>query len=444
MWKDYLKKLKTKLFHPKRILLITNRGSDNCGDQILEASDIALVRTVMKNLHISPLRYSIISRDAGLVPKRYVEKRDPKDLEDARRTISSCDLVLFGGAPMFNHLYQIFYERTCLTIELAAEYGKPVVFSAIGIEAYDENSPKCQRIRQAANLPCVKRITTRDDYDALCSIRTREDLMIDKVPDPAVFCDRIFRKFSRRQSAGRGRKRIGVFVLRERGFEDNRMPFAHEKVVELYRDLYAELEERGYECRYMTSGHFADEATLQKLITECGIPKKKCVPNMLSPEQMFSEISACDGVISCRLHPSIVAYSCQIPSVGLQWNNKVPGFYDSMGYSDRVVGCADLTAKHVADVLEDAIRGGVVKDTEYMYRLYTNLFEGIRDSLCPVKAGARPYTMEELTQRLAPYRGTKDAEMKLKLERKFKRIYDKYNDLQRKLGEKPDGKDQTD
>jgi len=43
-----------------------------------------------------------------------------------------------------------------------------------------------------------------------------------------------------------------------------------------------------------------------------------------------------------------------------------------------------------------------------------------------------------------PYRGTKDAEMKLKLERKFKRIYDKYNDLQRKLGEKPDGKDQTD
>ena len=167
------------------------------------------------------------------------------------------------------------------------------------------------------------------------------------------------------------------------------------------------------------------------------------VPTTYSEGNYVFTMPASEVQASATFRPAAPT-TTEIPSVGLQWNNKVPGFYDSMGYSDRVVGCADLTAKHVADVLEDAIRGGVVKDTEYMYRLYTNLFEGIRDSLCPDKAGARPYTMEELTQRLAPYRGTKDAEMKLKLERKFKRIYDKYNDLQRKLGEKPDGKDQTD
>ncbi|MCR5212019.1 MAG: hypothetical protein K6C41_05655, partial [Lachnospiraceae bacterium] len=148
-FKTTIKKIKVKLFHPRKILLITNRGSDNCGDQVLEACDISLIRTVMKDLHVSRLRYSIESRDAGLVRKAYLQNHDPKLLEDAKKTISSCDLVLFGGAPMFNHLYQVFYERTCMMIEMAQEYGKPVVFSAVGIEVYDGNNPKCQRIRES-------------------------------------------------------------------------------------------------------------------------------------------------------------------------------------------------------------------------------------------------------------------------------------------------------
>ena len=435
MWKDYLKKLKAKMFHPKKILLITNRGSDNCGDQVLEQSDISLIKTVMKNLHVSRLRYTIISRDAGLLRKSYVENRDPKDMEDAKRTISSCDLVLFGGAPMFNHLYQIFYERTALMIEIAQEYGKPVLFSAIGIEAYDETSPKCIRIRDAANLPCVKSITTRDDFEALKKIRQREDLVIDRVPDPAVFCDRIFRRFSMKSSSQREKKRIGVFVLRERGFEDNRMPFTQDQVTELYFGIYQELEQRGYEARFMTSGHFADEATLEKLVTQYGIPRKSCVMCMLTPEQLFSEVSACDGVISCRLHPSIISYSCRIPSVGLQWNDKVTGFYNSVGYSDRMIPVQELTSGHVVDALEEAMKNGVVRDEVYMYRLYTNLFEEIRDSLYPEKKAQKPYAMEELVQRLTPYKGTKDAEKKLKLERKFKRIYEKYNETHMKLRE---------
>ena len=35
------------------ILLLTNRDSDNVGDQVIEASDIALVNAAMKNLGIA-------------------------------------------------------------------------------------------------------------------------------------------------------------------------------------------------------------------------------------------------------------------------------------------------------------------------------------------------------------------------------------------------------
>ncbi len=35
-----------------KILLLTNRDSDNVGDQVIEACDISLISAVMKNLNI--------------------------------------------------------------------------------------------------------------------------------------------------------------------------------------------------------------------------------------------------------------------------------------------------------------------------------------------------------------------------------------------------------
>ncbi len=52
-----------------RILLLTNRDSDNGGDQVIEACAKALIQTVMKNLAID--NYKISSRAAGIVPKKY-------------------------------------------------------------------------------------------------------------------------------------------------------------------------------------------------------------------------------------------------------------------------------------------------------------------------------------------------------------------------------------
>ena len=110
------------------ILLLTNRGSDNVGDQVIEACDISLLSAVMNNLH---QKVKIHSHSAVIIGK-YMKTKDPADLAEAEALMEQCDLVLFGGAPMFNFLYQNFYERTSIIIELAAKYQKPVLFSAIG------------------------------------------------------------------------------------------------------------------------------------------------------------------------------------------------------------------------------------------------------------------------------------------------------------------------
>ena len=65
---DYLDKRERR--EMKSILLITNRDSDNVGDQVIEASDISLVRTVMRNLDVPEDAYEICSYAASLIPKK--------------------------------------------------------------------------------------------------------------------------------------------------------------------------------------------------------------------------------------------------------------------------------------------------------------------------------------------------------------------------------------
>ena len=85
----------------------------------------------------------------------------------ARDAIRDCDVVVFGGTPVFNYLYQPIYARTARTIELAEEYGKPVIFSAVGVDRYDEGNEKCRRLEQVINKPNVLMSTTRDNVDNL-------------------------------------------------------------------------------------------------------------------------------------------------------------------------------------------------------------------------------------------------------------------------------------
>lgn len=177
-----------------KILLLTNRDSDNIGDLVIEATVISLLKGAMKNLGVSAADFSIESRAAGIISKKYMKTGDPALLESARTAISGADVLVFGGAPLFNYAYQDFYLRTIKTLELAEEYGVPVIFSSIGVEPFDASNPKCLQLKEALALPCVRQITTRDDFESVKSYAEGTDTPVAHVSDPAVFADAIFRK----------------------------------------------------------------------------------------------------------------------------------------------------------------------------------------------------------------------------------------------------------
>lgn len=403
------------------ILLLTNRGSDNVGDQVIEACDISLLSAVMKNLN---QKVKIHSHSAVIITK-YMKTKDPADLAEAEALMEQSDLVLFGGAPMFNFLYQNFYERTAIIVELAARHETPVLFSAIGVEGYSDTNPKCQRLKKALNLDWVRQITTRDDFEALKNYKENENLVIGKVADPAVFTSTIFAPYKQEKPADE-KKKIGIFVLRQGGFTDNKVDFSKDEATALWLDLVRQLKAKGYDYELLTSGHFADEAFLDHLIRHHGLPENKCVFNINSPEDLIGKISSFDAVVSCRLHPSIISFALDVPSVGIVWNQKVTGFYDSIGCRDRVFETEGITAEKIVAKLEQIIQDGVNKDPEFLMSVYNTLFYGIRDAL-ELSDQTEPYDYEELLLQLPPYAGTSVKEQQEKLQRKFRRAYGAYN-----------------
>lgn len=410
-----------------QILLLTNRDSDNLGDQVIEACDISLISTVMKNLNISKEQFKITSRAASMVPSAYFETGNPELLKRADKNIQNSDMVIFGGAPLFNYMYQIFSERTAITLEIAQKYNKPVLFSAIGVENYHEDNPKCQHLKQTLNFDCVKQITTRDGFEKLKQFKSKEDLVIDKVSDPAVFSSEVFRKFH--ADTENKKKKIGIFILRSNGFTDNGVDFDRQKSAEFWKNLTSYLDEHEYDYELLTSGHFGDEAFMDYLIRAGKIPAKKCVFNMNVPEKLIAKISSYDAVISTRLHPSIISFSLGVPSLGIVWNSKVQKFYESIGYADRTMDITSVTPEIIAAELDRIISEGTKKDPEYLMTIYTSLFNGLKRIICPEDTEITSYSYEDLLQNLTEYRGTSEKEAEKKAIRKARRTYHKYNDL---------------
>jgi len=448
-----------------RVLLLTNRDSDNVGDQIIEATVISLLKAAFDNLDIAPGDFEISSRAAGIVSRAYMKTRDPALLAGARKSISEADVIVFGGAPLFNYAYQSFYLRTIITLELAQEYGVPVLFSSIGVEPYNADNPKSVALKEALALPVVRQITTRDDFESLEKYVEGTDTPIAHVSDPAVVADivfrkrpappsappslvrrlkrrarRVLRKLTRARSAPpavsapaagpslepAAAPRVGLVVTRAGIFKDNRIDFTEADQQRFWLDVIALLTERGYDYKLFTTGHFTDEVFLDNLVRTSDIPLSKAALTVNSPEELIAELSACDGVIAYRLHASITAFAYAIPSIGLSWNFKVPYFYESVGHGDRALDHTRWNAPEVVDALEKAMTEGVTKDEAFLMSVYETLFSGLKGIFAPTSE-RESYSYAELHHKLPPYSGTTLALYREKMRRKLRRTYEEYH-----------------
>lgn len=279
-----------------------------------------------------------------------------------KEKIKNSDIIIFSGGGMVKYRYQNCYQYIDYITKIADKKDIPVCLNSVGVEGYDDKNVKCRVLKKALNRKCVKMITTRDDIMTLKKYICNENIYIDKVSDPAVFISDVYNIKKKENN-----KIIGLGVCRGRLFLDNKINYTEKQLIELWKKIIIELERRGNEWCIYTNGLEADNIFAQKLLESIKANGDNIkIPN--SPYELVNIISGFKGIIATRLHSNIIAYSLQVPAIGLVWNNKLKMFGQNIGYPERFIEVENFDEKNIVDKMEKAIMELYEKIKPEVYR----------------------------------------------------------------------------
>lgn len=269
----------------------------------------------------------------------------------------SVGAIVFAGGGILKYKYQDFFTSIDVITLLAEKHSIPIMFSAVGIEDYDDKNEFCQIIKKAINRSCVKTITTRDDLHTL-----ENDYIVNRqitcalVSDPACSVARLFPPVNR-ESFHRGRKTIGLGICRDQLFRDNGVDFSKEDQLQFWKELYDGLTLQGYECRFFTNGHPYDYAFAEEVVDYVCQDRKLLLDRPETASDLMEQIQHFDATIVCRLHASIISYSYNIPTIGIIWNDKQSMFGRQIHATDRFTepkDALDHILSHTKVLLENS------------------------------------------------------------------------------------------
>ncbi len=161
---------------------------------------------------------------------------------------------------------------------------------------------------------------------------------------------------------------IGVGLIRENAFRAYGINLGKNQLLDLYQGIFSELDLRGYDWRLFSNGLPLDHELGLEILRCSGKDSKFLVRRPTTPEELVSTIASFKGLICCRLHACIIAYSLGVPSVALSWNDKVNFFMSEIGAPDRAVNARDFDPQYIVDKLEVALKAGFHEERRIKYR----------------------------------------------------------------------------
>ena len=327
---------------------------------------VLLVQIVNRNLGDA-----VIADNAAFLIQKALSRRLRKQTRILKYNIQSgdrlpltaADAIIFAGGGLIKFRQEHFYENVIHILEEADTLQIPVFLNAVGVEGYDEEDERCQRLKAALQLSCVKGITCRDDIDTLQKDYLPESTIpISAVPDVAVFSKSVYAGQLQKKPK-RQQPLIGLGITREQLFSD----YGNEEInkdylLQFWKNVTQLLEEKGYAWRVFTNGLNRDEVFATKVLDFIGHGER--IPAPAEPWQLAQTIQQFDGIIAGRMHTHILAFTLGVPSVGFIWNEKVRFWSSRVGTPERFVSPEELQAEAVVSRLEAALAEGVTPLSE--------------------------------------------------------------------------------
>jgi len=241
--------------------------------------------------------------------------------------IGDADLVIVGGGQLFCDVALNFPAKLFLLSRLLR--GKRVAVVSVGVTAKWSYWGKFLVGKFFKNAAPVF-FATRDAESA----KNLHDFFriprpaIQVVPDPALVCAGAFAQElspDKKWDVGICVSSLDALVMNSE-YEGTRASGS----AEFFSNLADSLRAEGARILYFTNGAAEDNRVLAEISsrpaaegTSFLVPKR--------PDDLVELISACSCIAAHRLHANIVAYSLNIPSVGMNWDKKVESFFRLTG-----------------------------------------------------------------------------------------------------------------
>lgn len=325
----------------KRMLLIGEYYSSNLGDNLLCQCMEKYLKAIYNNVAIEwadltyggkPLKwkkycFAIIYK----LDKLGISKFRENFFSIVRAFFVACevkrqlksqnfDAIIFAGGQIF---LDYFVEQIREVIKQAEYYQTPVYFNACGGGKLSPSSIII--LKKALSFNCVKRITTRDSTSFIQRLTTAK---VSQLSDIAILSAKLFGITKSFDS-----KVIGLGVISPSIYNKNNVKhYSENHFFEFWRRTIEKLQSYNLEWQLFTNGSEDDYLFAERLLSYLSLKDDRLLaPRPMTAESLISQISSYKSIISFRLHSQIIAYSLDIPAIGIIWDRKVLEFSLKIG-----------------------------------------------------------------------------------------------------------------
>ncbi|MDQ0083746.1 polysaccharide pyruvyl transferase family protein [Variovorax boronicumulans] len=262
--------------------------------------------------------------------------------------VNDADLVLIGGGQLFCDVALNFPAKLFLLSRLLR--GKKVAVVSVGVTAKWSFWGKFlvkKFLRNAAPVFYATRdVDSANNLHAFFDIPRSE---IKVVPDPALVCASAFSEElspDKKWDVGICVSSLDALVMNSE-YGDTRTSGS----AEFFSGLAEALQAEGARVLYFTNGAAEDNKILAEISSSRAAAPGFSFVVPKRPDDLVALISACSCIAAHRLHANIVAYSLNIPSIGMNWDKKVESFFQLTDRTQYLFGLSPRREELKASVL---------------------------------------------------------------------------------------------
>lgn len=354
---------------------------DNFGDNLIGTSFLALLEVALEN-------YGLSSDDYELAPLSL------KGFDES--LLERCDAIFFAGGGLFGQSYLGFYEHMDRITAAADERGIPVVFSSMGLNNMGADGGRVDAIAQIVNKRCVRALSVRENLPLFQEVAKDATFEVRQVADPATWT-----KFVYGMTDVVPDGTIGINVVRGGLFRANQRDWGLSQEMSYLADLVTLAESHGMTPKLYTNGSLGDNNTLRLFADKHGLSDEQIILPQTTRE-VVQAIATRSKIASIRMHSSIISYSFGIPTVALEWNDKLPHFYEAIGHPERVLPFDNWDAEQTFQILDQASPAPEdnPKYTAYLMSTYAYIHETLGAHVLNSNAGAQRYDFQSVADSL--------------------------------------------